>query len=768
MASLHTLTRTVKGLFGPTPVAASGCNRAGAGAAALLAGALCWSSAAQAQNSLHIPRAATPPVLADYIDGVPAQHGVEVKDFRQYQPNDGTPASQDTRAYLSFDDTHLYAVFVAKVDPKRVRAQMTKRENIMGDDEVMLEIDTFHDKQRSFVFHANPYGIQFDGKRTEGIGLDFNFDTQWQSDGQLTKDGFVTMMAIPFKSLRFTSADVQTWGIAVGRIVGGSNEWSFWPTISQKSAAFVPQMADMTIPAKLVAGRNFQLNPSFYTGSSKYLDSSKAAAPSWQENKKSRPGLDAKWVVGESVAVDLTLNPDFSEVESDEPQALVNQRYEVLFPEKRPFFLENASFFQTPQSMFFSRRIIEPKAGARVTGREGGWSFGGLLIDDVAPGKMLASTSADYGKKSTIAVARVQNDFTQGSNAGALFTQRHLGNTSNSVASGDVRYQFDDNWYLSGQLAHSQTKDGNAARDAGNLAYLELKRTGRNFVYSGKYLDIGAQFDTTLAFLPRTDVRQTTQLLRYMWDLPATTGLIQAGPQFKGVVSRDHNRLVQDWSAESTLLLRTQYSSDVNFVNLNSYENFLGKGFQKHGVGVSVSSDLLDWLGVQVITGADDTINYAPAKGLDSSLGNARDFSLNLALKPSSQWRIDQTVLYNHLYSKTAMAGQAADSMIYRDLVWRTKLAYQYNRFMGVRLVLDYHDLKANPMLSGLKSGKQLNKDLQLSYVVGPGTTLYAGYADRQENLALIGNPQRVVDTDKLDLTTGRSVFLKLNYLFQL
>lgn len=736
--------------------------------ALLLLSSVSFTGTATAAEALQIPRANKPPVLAEYVAGLPAEHGVEVNTFRQYKPGNGTPASQDSRAYLSYDDHYFYAVFVVKADPKTVRANIAKRENIMGDDEVVLELDTFHDKQRAFVFHANPYGVQFDGKRTEGVGIDFNFDTQWQSDGQITKDGFVVTMAIPFKSLRFNSSDVQNWGIAVGRIVGGINEWSFWPYITDKDASFVGQMAELVIPAKLVPGRNFQLNPSLFVGRKKLLNTSNATAPVWQQDNKSRPGLDAKWVLSEAMALDLTLNPDFSEVESDEPQALVNKRYEVLFPEKRPFFLENAGMFQTPQNLFFSRRIIEPKAGVRLTGREGEWSFGGLVMDDAAVGKLLPSQHPNYGDKAHIVVARAQNDFANGSNLGAMLTEHRMGNSRHSVASIDLRHQLNKNWNLNAQLAHSQTKDGDQIDLDDSLGFVELKHTGRNFLFNSQYLDIGEHFDRRLAYLPRKDIRQFNQQLRYIWDFSDSKIFNQAGPQLKASVARDHHNVVQDWSLESALIMRTKFSTDINLVSMNSYELYEGKGFQKYGNGIGIVSELLDWLSINFVTGTDKLINYVPAQGQEPTLNKARDFSLTLGFKPHSQLRIDETLLYNDLHSMQAMAGQAIGSGIYRDLVFRSKIAYQHNRFLGVRLVFDYHNLQTNPLLSGIPSGKQLNKDLQLSYVLGPGTTIYAGYADRQENLGMITNPQRVVQTDKLDLITGRSVFVKLNYLFQM
>ncbi len=725
--------------------------------------------ATDAEAPLIIPKLKHTPVLAEYLRGAPEEHGVEIKNFRQLRPGNGTPSSQEMKAYLSYDDTHFYAVFVVTTDPKNVRAHIARRENIIGDDELVLELDTFHDKQRSFVFHANPYGVQFDGKRTDGleIDIDFNFDTQWRSEGQLTDTGFVTLMAIPFKSLRFASADVQTWGIAVGHIIGGVNEWSFWPTINQ-NGPFVGQMASATIPEKLVSGRNLQLNPSVHTGSSHILNYSDVNSPVWQEEKRTRAGLDAKWVLGESMALDLTLNPDFSEVESDEPQALVNKRYEVLFPEKRPFFLENAGFFQTPQPLFFSRRIAEPKTGLRLTGREQAWSFGTLLIDDVAPGADVEPQYTDFGKRTGIAVARVQNDFSKGSNAGVLLTDYRFGASRNTVMSADLHYQFDDSWNFNGQLASSRSEETNTPTQHGQLGFAEVKRTARNFSYLGQYLDVANDFQSKLAFLPRRDVRQHTQMLRYMWDVKESSWVQMAGPELKMILTQDHANVVQDKSLELGFSVSTLFSSDMFIETVHGSERYDQQEFRKKSLAAGFFSDQLKWLNFGLMGGVEESINYTPASGQRAGLGKGKNMILHLGLKPHSQLRLDGIFLLSELNSQTANDGIAPGTRIYRDLLFRSKLAYQHNRYLGARLIFDYHHLDVNPLLSGLKSGKRLNRDFQLSYVLEPGTTVYAGYADVQENLAWVGSPRVLRDTENLNLKTGRTIFVKMNYLFRL
>lgn len=729
---------------------------------------LSHSCGAFAAGNLQIPRAIKPPVLADYVSGVPDNAGVEITDFRQNKPGDGTPASQVTKAYLSYDSDNFYAVFIAKDDPALVRSRMAKRENFFGDDYVILELDTFHDKQRSFVFFINPLGVQLDAKRTEGQDTDFDFETQWQSDGRLTSDGYVCMMAIPFKSLRFRNTPVQTWGVAVGRLISRLNEVSYWPYITRREAGFVPQMAEAVIPEAITPGRNLQLDPYVYLGKSRILNKDSVTSPYWDQQSKLRGGLDAKWVLSEGIALDMTVNPDFSEVESDDPQVIIDKRYEVLFPEKRPFFLENTGFFQTPQPLFFSRRIASPQYGARLTGREGNWAFGGLLINDKAPGQLLENGNPDFGKDAKIAVLRVQNDFSNGSNIGTILTQRGLGSMSSRVAGIDMLYQWDQNWSINPQMAFSKTTRADHQQLQGNLAYVELKRVDKNLNYSGKFLNISPDFDTTLGFIPRTDLRQTTQTAAYLWDVEEHPWLQSHGPQMTAIISKDHQNILQDWSTDSSYIVNGISNTVLEAHLLNGFERYDTGEFNKKGYLLAASSYWLDALNFELKAGQNEVVNYQPAYGLAAQLGSARSISAIVTAKPTPHLQVEQTLLWNDLRLQKNAGGLPQGAMIYRDLLSRTRFSYQYNRFWGLRLVLDYDFLKVNPHLTRLDGGKRLNSDLQISYVANPGTTFYAGFTDQQENLQLLGNPRYLQITDNLEMHTGRQFFVKLNYLFQL
>ena len=184
---------------------------------ALLAALLAFPAqqTAAPRQSITITRVNAPPRLEDYRSGE-RHDGLAADSFLQREPNDLVPASEKTEAYVSYDDVNLYVVFVCHArNPSTVRARLTRREAIFSDDFVGIFLDTFNDRQRAYMFLVSPLGIQLDGIVTEGQNDDFSFDTIWQSHGEVTDFGYITSIAIPFKSLRFPPASgPQVWGIA--------------------------------------------------------------------------------------------------------------------------------------------------------------------------------------------------------------------------------------------------------------------------------------------------------------------------------------------------------------------------------------------------------------------------------------------------------------------------------------------------------------------------------------------------------------------------
>ncbi len=385
---------------------------------------------ALATPSLTIPRLATGPVLEDFLSMKPqgeiAQQMAKVTGFVQRDPHDGEKVSEETAAYLGYDQKNLYVVFVCFDDPKKVRARLSRREDIYDDDEVEVMLDTFHDRRRAYAFQTTPLGVQWDAIWSEATrdeisgNFDTSFDTVWDSKGKVTSRGYVVWIAIPFKSLRFPSAKQQEWGLILYRGITRKNEDAFWPQVSYKIAGRLGQAATLYGLEGISPGRSIELIPYGIMRGFRGLDQRDPYNPFFQKaDAQGQIGMDAKFVIRDHFVLDMTANPDFSQVESEDPQITVNQRFEVYFPEKRPFFLENEDYFRTPLDLFFTRNIQDPSAGIRLTGKEGPYSIGLMATDDRGPGLAVPNfcpstspvCSSDLsGVRSYFTIARASRD----------------------------------------------------------------------------------------------------------------------------------------------------------------------------------------------------------------------------------------------------------------------------------------------------------------------------------------------------------------------
>src|SRR5436190_4504480 len=387
---------------------------------------------------LTIPRVAHPPDIAEFLTMTAADEAGgmrRIEGFVQRFPNDAQPVTERTVVYVGYDAEQLYVLFECfDREPDKVGAHLVGRDLLPNDDDsVAVHIDTFRDLKHAYGFQINPLGVQTDGVYTEGAGWDLSWDAVWRSEGRLTPNGYVVLVTIPFRSLRFPASDVQQWGIFFYREIARRNEQVFWPECSTRLSARFPQAAIVDGVARVSPGRNLQAIPYLSSRAFKTVDAGGGAASFVSTRADTGLGIDAKAVIRDSIVVDAAINPDFSQVESDQPQITVNKPFEVFFPEKRPFFLENATYFNTPIQLLFTRRIADPLIGGRATGRMGAYSIGGMLVDDRSPFDGAGTEPAWYG------VARVIRDVGRESSVGGFVSNRTVAGRANRIVAADGR-----------------------------------------------------------------------------------------------------------------------------------------------------------------------------------------------------------------------------------------------------------------------------------------------------------------------------------------
>ena len=745
-----------------------------------------------------IPRVQRAPKLEDFVENHPREAELTVTDFRQNSPGDGTPASEPTSAYLSYDDKNLYVAFVCQDKSGEVRAHLSKREDSDQDDGVGVLLDTFRDFHRAYDFFSNPLGVQSDAIYTEGQGYDFSFDTLWANAGRVTKDGYIVFFAIPFKSLRFSSDPEQTWGVALYRVILRKSEYDYWPYVTQRVAGLTQQFAPVGGLENVSPGRNIQFIPYGILASNHFLNQPSsptppAPPPFFQDNFEHRAGLDAKFVVKDSLAFDVTLNPDFSQVESDDPQVTVNQRFAVFFPEKRPFFIENAGFFATPIDLFFSRQIADPQFGTRVTGKLGKWTLGALVIDDRQRGQGFAS--GPYHTRAVDGVVRITREFGNQSYAGAFFSSRDFADTSNRVASIDARLKLSKNWVVDVQGVHTWTRQNSqvgfdclsfpqflrgSGSQQGNALWADASYRSRHFAFTTNYNDFSPNFCAELGFVNRIDIRQNNAFGGYFWR-PENSKIVDFGPTVSETVDWNHNGILQDWQVAVGFQIDLTKQTTISVNRGEAYELFAGIDFRKHSTSLSVTTQPYKWISFSTRYTQGIGENFFPAQSLvpfQPFLGNTKRVNFGFTLRPSSRLRFDETLIYSRLGTRDGWVTPpfSPGQSIFNNYLNRSKLNYQFTKELSLRLILDYNGTIANSNLVDLQRNlggddnapfaptKQFTTDILLTYLLHPGTAVYLGYNNGYNDLNLrsstppLGGPIN---------STSRLFFVKVSYLLR-
>jgi len=720
--------------------------------------------------SLRIPRVARPPKIEDFLSGIPREAEASITDFWQYEPHDGAPMTQKTTAYLSYDDKNLYVVFICRDEPGKIRAHRAKREDIDSDDSVNLNLDTFHDHRRAYHFEINPSGVQKDSIFTEGQGHDYSFDTLWYSKGQQTADGYIVWTAIPFKSLRFPRASVQEWGISLGRTIARNKEFAYWPYVTQRIESFLAQLATLNGLENISPGRNLQFIPFGAFSHARLHDASDLAQLRYRNYTDTRIGLDAKIILRDALTLDAALNPDFSQVESDEPQVTVNQRFEIFFPEKRPFFIENAGFFQTPINLFFSRRIADPQFGARLTGKLNRWGLGFLVIDDRARGELIQPPDSRHDKRSANALFRSYLEFGEQSNVGVLFTRSDFAGNSNSIISLDTRLKLSPNWVFSGQLAFSDAREPDSTHRQGASSWAELSYTGRNLVYASRFLNHSPDFYAELGFIPRVNIRKMEQYFRYYWK-PEHSPILLFGPEISAIVTWNYEGKIQDRVLDISFGADLPGPTGMGCRHVNANELFQNLYFRRYSTDCGLFTAWLGWLELTADYGWGRSINYFPAHELPPFLASTRLAKFGFTLRPNPRISFDTIYFYNRLRtnSDSSYPGIPADRHIFTDHLMRSKLNILITRELSVRVILDYHLIMLDTSLMNEKPSRRITGDILITYFVNPGTAFYIGYVDRFENLTidpiattLVQNP---LNSDTI--LASRQFFVKISYLLR-
>jgi hypothetical protein len=493
--------------------------------------ALCIGSAFADEPStppiLQITRAATPIAIDGDLSDAGWSGALKVERWYETNPGDNIEPKMKNVGYLAYDDKFLYAGFeLADPHPEQIRAPFTDHDNVGGTttDYAGIILDTRNDGKTAILFLATPRGIQYDAVSDDTSGNeDSSPDFYWDSAAKITKDGWVLEMRIPFTSLRYDKTAPMTWGIQLYRNMPRDRRYQMFANKLPRNAnCFICNESKLVGLENLPSGGHFVAAP--------YISVKEQAAPRdgvlgnayVNAPATGDGGLDVKWTPTANHAIDGTLNPDFSQVESDVAQISANERFALFLPEKRPFFLEGVELFTTPIQAVYTRTITSPRWGLRSTGKLGSNAYTVLIADDRGGGSTIlpgsnGSDFADQDFGSRVAIARVRHDLGQ-SFVSMLITDREVsGGGHNRVLGPDFQWRPTKQDNITGQILFSDTSTPNRPELATEWDGRQLRSHAANIWWSHsnekwdfytQYLDYGKDFRADDGFVPQVGFRE--------------------------------------------------------------------------------------------------------------------------------------------------------------------------------------------------------------------------------------------------------------------
>jgi hypothetical protein len=446
-------------------------------------------------KTLQVYRIDAPPKIDGQIDEELWTRIQPASGFFQFDPVNGIDASEETFVWAAYDQDNLYFAFLMRdSQPDRIWAELTPRNAYEHNDSITVLLDTYNDKRTSIGFTVNPRGVQ---KNT--------LETIWKSGAVIRSDGWSAEMAIPFKSLRFSPEEDQIWGINFERYIHRLNEQDYWTDVD-RDVPLLHQMGELSGLSGVRPGYNLEFFPYAGVRSSRW---------DGEEDDKLAAGLDVKYGILPNLILDLTASPDFSEVESD-PFIYQRTPYENYFEELRPFFSEGSQYFQLATesghyfggpslSMFYSRRIGNPKIAAKVSGKTGGYSFG-----------ILGALNEEDEGDSLYSVVRVQKDVFKNSQIGIYYAGMNAEDDYNRNFAVDYNFNFMDIYYLRGVSGWASNRGAPGKHTGMHLIQFQ-READAGFQLEGNFQRIEENVDIRTGFVTQTDVQSTSLSTGYAW-----------------------------------------------------------------------------------------------------------------------------------------------------------------------------------------------------------------------------------------------------------
>ncbi len=565
---------------------------------------------------IRAARATAAPVIDGTIGNVEWEGASIATDFIQFEPQRGSPESRRTEALLLHDDDAVYVAFRVW-DDTTITAQLSRRDaNLLEDDAVLVLLDTFHDRQSAYYFATNLLATQADGRiANDGRTIDENWDGTWRVATERTDYGWTAEFSIPLNTIKYRSGENVTWGVNFGRSRRASLELGYWagPLENRFRISQAGTLSQLEVAA---APKRYQVIP-YALG---VVDQ--------QGDATGKAGIDGRYEVTTTTTAFGTFNPDFALIEADTERVNLT-RFEVSLPEKRQFFIEGAAEFQQRIRTFYSRRIGDITAGAKVLSKEGPWGISALYTHGEPSGQSADEENQPEGE---YGVVRVQRDLGR-SNIGFLGAGRYFEGLGEGSVGLDATLFFTDTFGMTGQLVQSFGE-----QDDGTMAFFVRpsydSATGHFHV---RYTYLGEGFRenvNSIGFIRDDNRRELDSALEKTWW--------PTGGVFERVEYGSNYNIY--WAADSDLLRSWQIDQDFEVETRNRFsfgidfsEEFIvfEKDFRNRETELSVGYNLREFNSI--------SFEYAFGESFDSDFDL---FSMGTAYTVTEQLSIQYSLEY--------------------------------------------------------------------------------------------------------------------------
>ncbi len=687
----------------------------------------------------------------------------------QYQtlPDPEAKAPVSTTVRVLYSTHHLYVAFIAAdPNPKKIRAQLAERDELNADDYVGILLDTYGGDKEAYELLVNPLGVQMDFYRS-GDDENASFDAVWFSDGAITDSGYVAVMKIPFKSLNYTRSEIQNWHVQFVRNYPRNARYQLsWTKVAVGNACLLCQSGAMNGISNIKGGGTLEMLP--------YVLASQTSTIKDPENLNSgleadpiqlRAGGGISYDITSNTSIDVVINPDFSQIETDATEISVNQAFAIFYPEKRPFFIRGADLFVTSENLYYSRMINNPLAAAKFTHQTEKFSLGWVTAYDkntpfVIPGQyesdLVSSTLNSYSN-----VLRGKYNFGPETFIGALVTTRNYKNGANYVGSLDGQVKLLDHYYLNGQFSYSNTdeindtvlfndhrKFGKAQYDAalngekfdGTMMSVGFERQSKHYRAEIGYQTKSPTFQSQTGFINKTNTKGVSLEQSYSY-YPAKKWLSQGRLYAFGNWNYDFYGLLMErflmTGVSNQFAGQTSVEISYMLVNDERFREVFFKGI--HRWMIEVESKPIEALDL----GMDIDFGKYIFRTSNPVMGKGHNIKAFVTVKPTTHLQLGIT------YNYSTLSSVDDNQRFFKGNIIRLTGNYHFSRKFSVRLISEYNSFD-----------DQLQVYPLLHYKLNPFTKFYLGMTDYLDQLP---NSSGFKDFRE----SSRQFFLKAQYLIQ-